>query len=84
MGKRANEAKFSTKVRNIIIERDEGLCVRCKRAAQHIHHVIFRSQMGKGTIDNGVCVCHKCHEWAHMSKEGRLWFEEYRENNLCQ
>lgn len=77
--KRGNQAKFSKKARQIIIDRDQGLCVRCGRVYDHIHHIIYRSAGGFGTVDNGVCVCHQCHDWAHSCKEGRQWFEEWRE-----
>lgn len=69
---------FKPKTRQAIVERDSGLCVKCKGPYSEIHHVIFRSQGGKGTIDNGVCVCTTCHGWAHAGREGREWFESYQ------
>ncbi|MBW4083583.1 HNH endonuclease [Paenibacillus sp. S150] len=41
------------------------------------HHVVFKSQGGPGTVDNGVTVCRTCHRWAHKSREGRIWFEQF-------
>lgn len=82
--KRKNRGEFSTKVRKEIVTRDKGLCVRCGGRYEHIHHVVFRSQGGEGTTDNGVCVCNRCHDWAHMSREGRLWFEKYRKLHLIK
>ncbi|MFS1511730.1 HNH endonuclease [Chengkuizengella sp. SCS-71B] len=76
--KRVNRGKFKKDTRNRIVERDNGLCVRCYRKFDDIHHIIFKSQGGAGTVDNGVCVCRKCHSWAHTSNEGRRWFEGYR------
>lgn len=79
--KRANKGKFSKAVRKAIIERDNGLCVRCGRPYEDIHHIQFRSQGGEGTIDNGACVCRSCHEWAHRTKKGREWFEQWKLQN---
>jgi 5-methylcytosine-specific restriction endonuclease McrA len=80
--KRGKASEFSTNVRKAIIKRDKGQCVRCSAPYHNIHHVIFRSQGGLGTEDNGVCVCYWCHEYAHSSREGRQWFEDYREEYL--
>ena len=80
--KRGNASKYSTAVRLTIIERDKGFCVRCGALYDDIHHIIFRSAGGKGTVDNGVCVCRRCHAWAHSCREGREWFERYREERL--
>lgn len=78
--RRGVAGKFSTKTIKLIIERDGGLCVRC--GSHYIesvpHHIIFRSALGKGTVDNGVCICRPCHDLAHSSIEVRKWFEEYR------
>ena len=80
--KKAARGRFSRETRITIIERDKGFCVRCGSLYDDIHHIIYRSQGGRGSADNGVCVCRECHEWAHSSKEGRKWFEDYRERYL--
>jgi 5-methylcytosine-specific restriction endonuclease McrA len=80
--KRGNHTKFSPKARKTIVERDEGLCVRCKRLYHNIHHVTFASAGGIGDPANGVCVCIQCHNWAHAGKAGRVWFEQYQEKYL--
>jgi 5-methylcytosine-specific restriction endonuclease McrA len=79
---RGVSSQFSKKTRKIIVKRDNGLCVRCKAPYQEIHHVIFRSSLGKGTVDNGVCICGPCHIQAHKHNNMRRWFERYREKNL--
>lgn len=87
--KRVNRGKFSTDTIQTIGERDGWICVRCKSPyIENVpHHVIFKSQLGKGTADNGVTICRPCHDWAHgkrkgpngePEKDGRKWFEEYR------
>lgn len=78
--RRGVAGKFSVKTIKSIIERDGGRCVRC--GSHYIesvpHHVIFRSALGKGTVDNGVCICRPCHDLAHSNRDVRKWFEEYR------
>lgn len=86
--KRGVSGKFSPKTIQRITERDKGLCVRC--GSPYIesvpHHVVYRSQLGKGTVENGVTIDRKCHDWAHglcegpdgeLAADGRKWFEDY-------
>jgi 5-methylcytosine-specific restriction endonuclease McrA len=80
--KRAQRGEFTPLMRKEIYDRDQGLCVRCGRVAVHIHHIVYRSQGGGNDKRNGVCVCHSCHEHAHGSKEGRGWFEFWRDKYL--
>lgn len=83
--RRGVKGKFSTKIITKILERDNGRCVRCgtyQNLESVPHHIIFRSQGGTGTVDNGVTVCRTCHDWAHSCREGREWFEHYREERL--
>lgn len=67
--KRSARGKFSEKVRMAILDRDDGLCRVCKRPAEEIHHVRFRSQAGRGVFTNGLSVCHHCHNDIHKDKE---------------
>ena len=82
--RRGVSSRFSTKTIKSIIERDGGRCVRC--GSHYIesvpHHVIFRSQGGPGTVDNGVCICRPCHDLAHSKRDIRKWFEDYRTKYL--
>jgi hypothetical protein len=84
--KRGASGKFSDETRQIIGERDKWLCVKCgsNQIESVPHHVIFKSQGGRGTVDNGVTICLEHHRWAHKGRAGRVWFEEYRINNLLQ
>lgn len=63
--KRGKRGEFSRLTRELIYERDEGLCRQCGAPAQEIHHVRFRSQNGRGVVSNGICVCHRCHRMIH-------------------
>jgi 5-methylcytosine-specific restriction endonuclease McrA len=80
--KRGAHTKFSAKTRKVIIARDNGLCVRCKRIYHNIHHITLASQGGAGEAWNGVCVCADCHHQAHTDIRVRKWFEDYRDKYL--
>jgi 5-methylcytosine-specific restriction endonuclease McrA len=61
-----------------VIERDNGQCVLCGRAdGLQCHHHVYRSQLGKGTEDNLVMLCIRCHELAHSQKAVRERIGEY-------
>lgn len=85
--------EFSQKTINDIHTRDGKRCVCCRsyKIEPIPHHIIFRSSLGKGTKDNGATICPLCHLWAHgrskgpngePTKEGRKWFENWRDENL--
>lgn len=80
--KRAQRGEFSSKTRTDIHIRDDGKCVRCGALANHIHHIQYRSQLGDNSKRNGASVCFKCHDYAHSSREGREWFEIWRDTHL--
>lgn len=77
--KKADRGRFSAKTIQSIGERDGWLCVRCRSPYIEAvpHHVIYKSQGGLGTVDNGVTICRPCHDLAHSKKEIRKWFEDY-------
>ena len=83
--KRSARGKFSADTIRAIYERDDGRCVYCGTSSELEaipHHVVFKSQGGLGTVDNGVTICRTHHRWAHDCREGREWFERYRKENL--
>ena len=53
------------KLREHIIERDDGLCRVCGRQANDIHHIMFKSHVGADNEKNLIALCRECHEWAH-------------------
>lgn len=67
--RRAKRNDFSKKVREQIIERDEGECRNCGSPGSQIHHVKYRSQGGRGVFTNGLLVCNSCHEKIHRNVE---------------
>jgi len=34
----------------------------------NIHHIVYRSQLGKDIIENLMCLCFDCHNGAHNCK----------------
>ena len=80
MSKKKSKGKRDLKAYEDAKERDEMICQYpkidgmtwpdnpgpiCGRSATEIHHRRLRSQGGKDTVDNLVCLCLKCHRWAH-------------------
>lgn len=59
--KRAKACAISTKTKKIIYERDDGLCVFCKRVGLPEAHYIPRSKGGLGIEQNVVTLCRACH-----------------------
>lgn len=91
--KRGQGGKFSDKTIQEIHERDGHRCVKCGsyQIEKTPHHIIFKSQLGKGIKRNGCDVCRACHDWAHgkrkgpngePAKDGRQWFVDWMESNL--
>lgn len=49
-----------------VLERDGWKCRRCGyRQNLHVHHIVFRSQMGVDESWNLVTVCSECHDKIH-------------------
>jgi 5-methylcytosine-specific restriction endonuclease McrA len=44
-------------------------CENCTKKAVDIHHLTFKSQLGKDEIDNLMALCRDCHNKAHDSKD---------------
>src|SRR5690625_1963787 len=62
--------KFSKKVAQEIIDRDDGICQICfSMSGTEIHHIKFRSQGGRGVATNGILLCPHCHRLAHKEWE---------------
>lgn len=41
----------------------------CERAIQCYHHILMRSQGGKGSVDNCMPLCHRHHQHIHSNPE---------------
>jgi 5-methylcytosine-specific restriction endonuclease McrA len=59
------------KVRAEVLERSQGLCEIAHgphiHRADHLHHVLMRSQGGKHTADNLLAVCSEAHRTIHLN-----------------
>ncbi|WP_373896356.1 HNH endonuclease [Virgibacillus sp. CBA3643] len=91
--KKKTTRNFTPKVKEEIFERDNYRCIKCGsyRVENVPHHIHYKSQGGIGEKQNGATVCPYCHDWAHHkrnsvfgepSKEGKEWFESWRDANL--
>jgi 5-methylcytosine-specific restriction endonuclease McrA len=67
------------KIKAEIYDRDKGICQGCGVIGVHLHHIIFRSQGGKHTVDNLVTLCNDCHTRAHNCREERFHWEVWRD-----
>lgn len=71
-------ADFTPKVTAAIRERAGGLCEGCHHHAEtQLHHRLYKSRGGKGTIANGIALCglgnaSGCHGHAHTAHGERL------------
>lgn len=71
---------ISSKVRQQLAERSQGVCERCRSArAVHAAHLVRRWKLDKTTLNDLAHLCIACHQWADGSKEGRQWLEQFRE-----
>jgi 5-methylcytosine-specific restriction endonuclease McrA len=67
--KRPRSRDFSLSVRQIVKGRSNGICELCNmRPIAHLHHAIFRSQLGTGELTNAIGLCTVCHEAAHKHR----------------
>ena len=59
------------KVRAEVLERSHGLCEIAHgphvHKADHLHHILMRSQGGKHDADNMIHVCHEWHTYIHAN-----------------
>ena len=56
------------------VVQEEMMCEVCMSPAVDVHHIQYRSRLGKDEIRNLMAVCRKCHDKAHS--------EEYKEGEL--
>lgn len=59
--KKKDRAEFPQKVRDQIIEDQNGQCYLCGSSTKYIHHVKPRGRGGRGVRTNGMLACVNCH-----------------------
>jgi 5-methylcytosine-specific restriction endonuclease McrA len=57
-------------VRALVLERDRGRCLLCRKAATDTHHILYRSQGGPDEAWNLISLCRTCHEKVHSEGPG--------------
>lgn len=67
--KQGTRGNFKNDVRKQIYIRDQGKCRQCGKPGEEIHHIRFRSHMGRGVYTNGLTVCHSCHAKIHNNHD---------------
>lgn len=81
MKKRTKALAIPMEVKQIVWERDDGLCVLCGRQGAPNAHFIPRSRGGLGIEENIVTLCYECHN-RYDNGTGRKWMEEEIRNYL--
>jgi hypothetical protein len=68
------------------LDRAHGRCEAlvhedCTKRAEHVHHILMRSQGGSDDPANLLACCHLCHHWIHHhpALSYRLGFLAHRE-----
>ena len=60
-------------VKELVFERDEHCCRRCKtKRALTVHHIESRKRGGTTDLRNLITLCVSCHDWAE-SQENLTW-----------
>lgn len=78
--KQSTRNEFKPKVRQQIYDRDNGLCRNCGGLGNQVHHIVYKSQMGRGVATNGMLVCSDCHDKMHKDKQlSYQWVKVFRE-----
>lgn len=73
---------FSQEVRQKIIAKCGGKCVKCRQVGTEIHHLVPNTILNSKiygsdniqSVENGVLVCHSCHD------NHSLWDKELRKS----
>ncbi len=77
---RAKRGQFSKKDIEKVEERDGGACILCHEPAEEIHHIIYKSQNGRGVFTNAASLCRICHIAAHSDADIRKTLEMWARN----
>lgn len=62
---------ITDETRRAVLARDNYRCRRCGEQDKdklHLHHVVYRSQLGGHDEDNLVTICSECHRLIHDKK----------------
>ena len=59
-----------------LCEEDIVLCEICHKQAVDLHHIDYKSQLGKDDADNLIALCRKCHMDIHAGKIKKEYLEK--------
>lgn len=71
MHKSTRYTAISKSVKDTVYIRDNGECVVCHKPGIPNAHVVRRSQLGMGIVQNVVCLCPECHRKFDQGKDPR-------------
>jgi len=57
-------------------------CEVCGSVAVDIHHIVYRSQLGKNNIENLMALCRDHHNAAHSGKLTKEYLTKIHRKNL--
>lgn len=83
ISKRSKATDINFKTKQVVYERDGGLCIYCKRQGLPNAHYISRAKGGLGIEQNIVTLCIQCHHDYDNGKDGdkkrllKLFIENY-------
>jgi len=69
------ELHIESQIREQVIEMYGGRCIICLSAANHIHHIDYRSTDSEKItdLDNMVPLCNSCHAKVHRQGSSEEW-----------
>ena len=84
ISKRSKATDIPYKVKQVVYERDGGLCIYCKRQGMPNAHYISRAKGGLGIEQNVVTLCIQCHHDYDNGKDGdkKRLLKQFIENYL--
>ena len=64
--------KALQELREKVLKRDGWRCQSCGRSENlHVHHMVFRSQLGDDVEENLITLCCNCHQKVHGRASGK-------------
>lgn len=65
-----NPTRLDENLRLATLLRDKCKCKMCNKSGVKLeaHHIVFRSDGGKDTLNNLITLCHSCHSKVHAGK----------------
>ncbi|MBI2254749.1 MAG: hypothetical protein HYU58_09035 [Proteobacteria bacterium] len=76
--------KIWKNLRDAVLDRDGGKCVRCQGDADYVHHRSYSREVMEGKCLEGlVSICEGCHDYIHFAENG-VWRDPRLTEKLLQ